>query len=92
MADYRTESERFRERQEEAERDMKHAENLKVLSEHCHVPVEKVMEFLRPGARLIELLDDAGNVRVSSADFEGAPASLTDPELAEWAVRKISGG
>jgi hypothetical protein len=89
MDDYKTYSDRKLDELALAERDTKHLDNLKVLSKHCRVPVEEVMEFIRPGARLKKTKQSDGKV-VSSSDFREAPSGLTDPELAEWAVQKIS--
>ena len=56
MSDYRTDYERFRREQEQAERDGKHLDNLRILSQHCHVPVHEVMDFIRPKVKLKKII------------------------------------
>lgn len=87
MADYKTETEWFWERQEALERRGKHADNLTLLSAHCHLPSEQVTAFIR--ARHVKVTRD-GKVIARSSDFGDAPAGLTDEELVAWAVQKIS--
>lgn len=88
MADYKSDSERFLDLQEQLERDRKYAENRKALSDCLAVPTDKVMDVIRsPTHRLRRRIGPNGEIGPVISDsyvFKGAPDGLTDPELAEW--------
>ena len=80
----------FWDQQERAARDTKHAENLTLLAQHCHLRADQVMDMLRSYMSIAIEWEESGEVLFDSSEFRDAPDGLTDPELAEWAVQQIS--
>lgn len=87
MSDYKTDAERFRDQLEQSERDRKHSENLRLLSGHYGGGIDKVMGTIRRGGIHIVERDGVSRRLPSVSDF---PRNLTDPELAELIVQKLS--
>lgn len=87
MGDYKTDADRFTDDFERGQRDLQHAENLRILASHLHVSPDEVLGILRPKPGLRRLDEDGKPIGV---EFRNAPRRFTDRDLAAWAVRQIS--